>query len=500
MNNDSSQKNLGKSISVGASWMVALRWTIKSLGLISSIILARLLMPEDFGLIALAMSVYALIRLIREFGFGAALIQNQNATRVHYNSAWTLQVILSSVAALLLVSVAPFASTIYDDDRLTPLLIILSFSFFVTGFYNIGTIDFRKNMTFDKVFTLNIIPKIFSFITTISLAFYLRNYWALLIGQLTNQLLSVVMSYTMQSYRPRFSLAAWRELMGFSSWLMLNNVITYMNRHGRNIVVAMIGGPPMVGLISVSTDFATIVSMELIAPINTAAYPGYSRVNNNSEKLRKVFLEVVSVISLLAIPGSIAIAALVPLFVPVLLGEKWLEAVTVIPAMAYASIFMAFSSAFDMALMAVARQRVTTALVTIRLIIFFPLMYCLLGIDGAKGVADALLVSNLLVFPIYLVAVRRYLGASISSFLSTTLRPTLASIIMFLAVAHYVGFLGSQVLGVKGIIGLASAVGLGAIVLILSSYLIWWLFGKPDGVESRIVNIVQNKVRSIAWW
>ncbi|MFT6277123.1 MAG: O-antigen/teichoic acid export membrane protein, partial [Halioglobus sp.] len=112
---DTAKKSLGKSISIGAIWMLGVRLSVKSLGLISSIILARLLVPGDFGIVALAMSVYALIRLIRQFGFSFALIQNQEASKSFYDTAWTMQLILSSVAALILFCLSPWAASFYED-------------------------------------------------------------------------------------------------------------------------------------------------------------------------------------------------------------------------------------------------------------------------------------------------------------------------------------------------------------------------------------------------
>ncbi len=438
------KKSLRRSISISVAWMVGLRVAEKGLGLFSSIILARLLFPEDFGLIALATSLYALIRLIREFGFGVALIHNQTAGRDQYDTAWTLQVLLSIIAAILLVLSSSFAVSFYDEPRLTGILYAYAAVFVITGFTNIGAINFQKEMTFDKVFWLKVTPKLISSTCSIALAYYLRSYWALMISQILFSLCSLYLSYSMHPYRPRFGLSAWRELLGFSSWLLINNFIRYIDRHGRHMVIAKIGGPQMLGILTIATDFATIVSRDLIGSVNTATYPAYAQVAHNRKRLSNLFIDMNSVIAVAGIPASVGLAALSPLFVPVLLGDKWLAAIDVVPPIAFASVFLSFTAAYDIVLMAVARQKFITLMLSIRLLIFFPLMYVWAMEDGAAGVANAMLVANALTFPLYLMCLQNLIGVTMLEVISAMFRPLVASAAMYLAMDRYIASLGSS--------------------------------------------------------
>jgi lipopolysaccharide exporter len=491
---DTAKISLGNSISIGAIWMLGVRLSIKSLGLISSIILARLLVPEDFGIVALAMSVYALIRLIREFGFGFALIHNQEASKSFYDTAWTLQLMLSSIAALILLFSGSWAASFYEDPRLLPVFMVLAAMFFITGLESIGVIDFQKNMNFDKVFLLQVIPKIVSFVSTVSLAFYLRNYWALVVGMMVNKVFTLGMGYAIHSYRPRFCLTKWRELIGFSSWLMINNVITYINRHGQNIVLAKFGGPALVGLLTVATEFASFIAPEIIQPINTAAYPGYSKVAHARDKLRATFSDVIDVVALVAFPGAVGIAAIAPLFVPVLLGSEWLEAIDIVPLVAYASILMSLMSTFDMAFIAIARQRITTALVVLRVVIFFPLMYILYQKSGAVGVAEAILISNILVFPLYIPALKKQLQLPFTAVVKIVARPILASIVMYFCLVAYIEYLGPMALSIAGIAALLGAAVIGLLSYVICLLVLWVLAGMPPSVEHKAINTIKSKL------
>lgn len=134
---------IGRSIAKGAAWMVMFRAVERSIGIVSTLILARLLMPADFGLIAMAMSFVAILELLWTFTFDNALIQNTAADRSHYDTAWTLNICLGTLIAIGLLAVAYPASWFYDDPRLIPIILCLAGGAAIQGFENIGVVGFR---------------------------------------------------------------------------------------------------------------------------------------------------------------------------------------------------------------------------------------------------------------------------------------------------------------------------------------------------------------------
>lgn len=148
----SSGESVGTRVIVGVIWMVILKVTIRGMALISLTILARLLSPEDFGVVAMAMFVYAILDSIAWFGFDTALIQNQKAKASHYNTAFTFNVIFYSSVALLLVVLAQPAAAYYREPRVEHILYVMAIGAFVFGFENIGVVDFRKHMNYEKDF------------------------------------------------------------------------------------------------------------------------------------------------------------------------------------------------------------------------------------------------------------------------------------------------------------------------------------------------------------
>src|SRR5262245_61096532 len=212
----------------GALWMVLARTTDRSMGLVSTAILARLLVADDFGLVAMATAVLALLELIASFGFDVALIQNTNASRQQYDTAWTFNVFLGASIGLLLLLLAVPAAHFYNEPRLTGILSCLALAAAVQGFENFGVVAFRKALNFNNDFALLFSKRLATFSVTIPIAFALRNYWALVAGILVGRIASVGLTYWLHPYRPRFSLAGGSALLHFGKWLVVGNVYYFV--------------------------------------------------------------------------------------------------------------------------------------------------------------------------------------------------------------------------------------------------------------------------------
>ena len=153
--------------------------------------LARLLVPADFGLVAMATALSGALAAMSEFGFAVALIQNQTADRRYYDTAWTLGLIRGLLVAGALAACADPLATMFADQRLEPILHVLAVGLVITSFENIAVVDFRKDLQFHREFYYRALAKIASFAFTVSLAVLLRNYWALVSGIVVGQLAGV---------------------------------------------------------------------------------------------------------------------------------------------------------------------------------------------------------------------------------------------------------------------------------------------------------------------
>ena len=487
-----SRSQVGRAIARGAAWTVSLRMTVRFISVISTLILARLLTPEDFGIYALAMMVYAFVDLLGAFGFGSALIQNQNAKDAHYNTAWTLHFIFSLMASSLLFIFAPYAAAFLEEPKLEMMVRFMCILFLLDGIKNVGIINFQKHMTFSREFRFSLITKLTGFMVTIPLAFLLRSYWAMLWGLLSTSLMLLVLSYVMQPFRPRFELSRWREMISFSAWLQVNNILYFFSRHTEKVLVSRMADVAAVGSLQLAREIGQLLR-ELIQPINRAVFPGYARVNKNPAGMLEVFCDVNAMLLIIGFPIAVGLIAVAHLFVPTVLGEQWLQIVPLMQWIALASLLAVGMSSTNNVLIALARVKWATAIIALNLFLLLGFMFYLLPRHGTLGVGYAVAISALLVLLPCYFALRVHIRLGLRQVASMVYRPALSALAMLVLVQTLFPQHRAESGLLTQVLQLMAAVFTGAICYIFALGLLWLLASRPDGPELKILRIVHGR-------
>ncbi len=193
-----SQGSLLARTAKATGWMIVWRLVTRVLGLGSTLVLVRLLLPSDFGLVALGTSFAQAIDALSIIGVDDALIREKHPDRAIYNTAFTMNAIRNLFTALLIAATAVPVGAFFNEPRLAHILFALALATAAEAFENVGIIDFRRDLTFDKEFKLRLVPRLAAIVTTITLAVLLRTYWALVAGILVGRVLRVGMSDVMQ--------------------------------------------------------------------------------------------------------------------------------------------------------------------------------------------------------------------------------------------------------------------------------------------------------------
>lgn len=482
----------------GAAWMVLFKAIDRPLGLISTLILARLLLPADFGIVAMAMSVIAVIELATAFSFDAALIQKQHLRREHYDSAWTLNVTLAVGAAVVTVALAPLAAAFYAEPRLLPVMVALAVGWLAWGFENVGVVDFRRQLNFRREFWFLASKRLMTFVVTVVAALALRSYWALVVGMVTGRIVGVVLSYVMHPFRPRLSVAASRELFSFSGWMLVTNLLGAAVSRLPHFVLGRVYGAQVLGAYTVGAEFAQIANTELAAPVNRALFPGFSRLAERPEEFRRACVGATAVMVLIVLPASVGIAAVAEPLVRVLLGERWGAAVPVMQVLAISSALSAVMSNNVSAFLAIGRPHLITAILFLRLAVMAPLLYFaarsgeFIAIAYAEMVA--VVVSLLLSYPLLL----RLLQLSAVDYLAALWRPLCASVLMGLVVHGAIAEIGSDGSAQGALIQLCAGVPLGVAVYGLLVWGLWAASGRPDSAEALVAKRAWTACRALA--
>lgn len=471
---------INKEIAKGAVWMVAFKFLDRGIGLISTIVLARLLAPADFGLIAMAMMLIAALQMLFAFSFDVHLIQKADAGRPEFDTVWTCSVLFGFVVATVLAASAHFMAGFYHEPRLEAVIYTLALGCAVGGFANVGPVMFRREMRFDREFKLMFGKRMAPVLVTIPVAIWLHSYWALALGQLTGTFVAVGLSYYMSAYRPRFSLVKRSELFRASKWLVINNLLIFLNGRAADFVIGRFAGSSGLGLYTISSEVSTLPTTELVAPINRAAFPGYSRLANDLPRLRDSFLGVISMIALFAVPAGLGIASVADLMVPVALGAKWTAAVPVIQVLAVYGVLSALESNIGYVYLAVGRPRLITLVQTVQFLLLLAFLLPATSYYGTMGAAWAFLGTALVMAPITQMLITHQLKISLGSYLLRIWRPAAAGAAMILAVKAVKGFLPPNQ---AVLVSLLVSVVCGALVYAAVLFLLWRSSGRPEGAE-----------------
>jgi O-antigen/teichoic acid export membrane protein len=485
--------NISSKMAKGAAWMVGFKMVERSIGLVSTIILARLLEPRDFGLVAMATAFLGLLLLLTSFSFDVVLIQKQNPDRHLYDTAWTFNVIFGVLLALALVITAIPLAQFYNEARLEKILYVLAFSTLLGGFGNIGPVAFRKDLQFHKEFYFLLAKKLTGFTVCMILAFMLRNYWALVWGTVAGRILEVLLSYRVHPYRPRFCLSGRKELFGFSMWLFVNNAIFFAYHRMADFIISKVAGSHALGVYTLAYELSNLPTTELIAPINRAVLPGYSKMRDEPFALRQGFVNVLSMIALFALPAGLGIALTAEPMVVVVLGEKWREAIPLVQILAISGTLMALQTNASVVYNATAKPRYMSAVLFVHVVLlFFPMLIFFLQRDGMIGVAKAYLFSNLIIWPINYYIAMKLVHAKWLDVLSVLCRPFIASFLMFYIARTIYPFLYLIKISINTIAGLVIFVLYGALIYLIAIIILWATARFPDGAESFILKKIKK--------
>ncbi|MCF8474137.1 MAG: lipopolysaccharide biosynthesis protein [Emcibacter sp.] len=487
--------DLSSTMIRGSIWMLSMNWLVRILGIISTSILARLLVPEDFGLMAMVMVIEGITCAFLDFGVIFALIQKKNAERRHYDSGWTIRIIQSFTIAFILASSAPLISSFYGEERLNILVIIIALSIAVGGFENIGTVLFRKNMDYKKDFIFNITKKMLSVIFVLSLAVYFRNYYAFAVGILLNSIALVILSFILSPYRPKLTMKGAKDIWSFSQWNMLKGIAQYLYMQGDKLIVGKVSSAQDLGFYVVGKEISSLASTEIISPLGRALVPGFSVIQHDIERVRSGFLKSFSAMLLIALPVGVGIFAISADAIPILLGDGWDDAIPLLQALCLFAVTRVLSDFAGNIIIVVGKIKISSFLSWLELIIFFSLVYPAFLWNGIIGIAFARVLTGCFSVLFNLSVLSHLIKTTVLNYFMAMYRPVLAVAFMMVGIEMtHIALLQGTPYEVS-IFSLLLKIIVGGLVYVISALTLWAVTGKVEGIEKIIIHAVISKIK-----
>ena len=475
----------------GAIITVMMRWFDRAVGVISTLILARILVPDDFGIIAMASVIVVFVDTLLDMGINVALIQRKDPTQEYYDSAWTLRILQASGVAIILGICAPFAADYYHDERVTDVIRLMALSIVIASFENVGVVNFQKELNFTADVKFVFFKRMVSFIATVSMTLLLESYWGMVLGTLCARTAGTLRSYWIHPMRPSFCIKEIRNIFGISQWLLVKNISQYLDRTTHIFVVGGMGNTSVTGGYTLASEISDIPGTDLLAPINRVLFPAFAQARDNLAELRRLLISAQGIQVMITFPACVGFVMTAREFVPVALGEKWIFIVPFIQILALSNIIQSISSSANYVLTVVGQIRLLALASWIHIILFG------LGILAFSQALTPELVARLRLGAIvatfgvsYYLLTRHVEGISILAMLKGIVRPVCgcAAIVLSLhGLELYLALAPAWMLTLKVATGVAVY-----IVVVLS---MWHLADRPEGAEAFLLKkILGNRI------
>lgn len=467
-----------------------MRWVMRGIGFVNVIILARLLTPEVFGVVAMASIVIGFIASFTQMGAQQLLIREQNIDSAMINTAWTILVLQGVLVALVLVAISPLAASYFEEERLVAIIFVLSLSCIVDGFFNIGITLARKDLNFALDFRASVYTRLATFVVTLVLVVLLRDYWALVYGRLLGSLLGVLISYVVHPYRPSFCLVHYRKFLTYSYAIIPLKIARYLNEKLDAIVVGGIASAATLGIYNIAADLAKMFTNEIAGPLGRGLMPGYAKLASDPNALAIAYARVLTVATAIILPVGVGLSLVAEQLVPLLLGDQWVEAVVYVKFLSIYATVLSVQRLMSTQILIVSGHEARAAKLSwCRAIILLLASVVAAKLQGPLGVAMICPLVGLLMFPITAIVLSKSIPMSLNDIVSILWRPVLAA---FMMVAALIPLADSLEAGL--FISLVISVVAGALVYAITMGLSWYASGKPEGLEYLVEKAVRAKL------
>lgn len=492
MSSEKPRHSIGERVLTGSLWVGLWRWTARLMGLVTIIILARLLLPRDFGIVAAGLLVVSFFDIMIELGTENYLIRLKEPTRADYDTAWTLRLMVIAGASLtILVTAGPLAD-FFGDERLVDVLRVLACASALRGFANIGLAQYLRDLEYDKIATIGLGQRLLASATTIMLALVLQNYWAMVAGEVMFRVAELALSYRMHPYRPRLTLARVAGQWDFCKWIIARNLAMFLQGRGDQLIVTKFFGIEQIGLYSMAARFAAFPTTELMAPTHNPIYSGLAKQHADPAQFQRGLLLVIGAMSALVLPPATLFATLGESLITVILGPRWVTAAPLVAPLVAAAAFAVLAKPASSALTLGGQVKLLAVLQWAAGLLMIGAMLVAGYLGTLQHVASTRAALSLLLLLVYYHLVHIALRLPWLRLAAAVYRPVAATVILG---CFTVWLAGTDLRATTKIL---SALFCGGILNVAVLYVLWLAASSPDGGEVLLVRTCAPLLRRVA--
>lgn len=313
----------------GVAWSAVERFTAQGIQFVFNILIARILLPEDYGVVAMLGIFLAVANTFIDSGFASALIRKPDRTEADCSTVYWFNVAVSAFCCLLLWVTAPLIASFYDIPLLTKVTRILSLTLVINAFRAVHETQLTIRMDFRRRAVITIVCTVVIGAVGLWMAHKGYGVWALVVQSIVGSVLRTVLMWLMVNWRPRlvFSKASFKEMFGFGSKLLGSSLLDTIFNNIYALVIGKAFKPAALGFYGRAEAFAAFPSSSMTSMLQQVTYPALSSIQNDEERLAGAYKRLLNMSAFVVFPAMVGLAAVADPFIRLLLTDKWAESI-----------------------------------------------------------------------------------------------------------------------------------------------------------------------------
>jgi len=330
----------------GLSWSAISQIVNQGFTIIISIVLARILGPEVYGLIGMIMVFTGFAAVFGDFGLGAAVIQRKDLEGRHLNAAFWTNVTMGTTLTLVMAALAPVVSWFYNEPALLALTMVIALKYIIDSLCVVQLALLNREMSFRKLAGIQIGSNVISGFMGLGMALYGMGPWSLVAQTLGASVMTLAWSWGLGNWRPRvsFEKRACKELFGFSAYVLGFDIVNYWARTLDQLLIGRFVGAGALGIYSRAYQLMLMPLTQVSRVVGRVMFPALSAIQDDKARVKGIYLKAISVIGLITFPMMTGLFAVSDHFILALLGDKWAEVIPILKIFCWVGLIQSIST------------------------------------------------------------------------------------------------------------------------------------------------------------
>jgi O-antigen/teichoic acid export membrane protein len=490
---DTDSEGLRQRVVSGSMTLIMVNIAGALIGFVNIAIVARILSPEDYGIMAFAFIALEMAKVFTDLQVSNALIRLGRIGESHYRTAFTIALLRGLlVGGGIYLASSPLAA-FFNEPRLAPVLQAMAIIPLLDSFASPRMIDFIRDIDFRREAAMSILSRIVTVAVTIVGAVAIGNYWSFVFGALAGSIFNVATTYRFAPWRPRLGVEHAGMVLRFGVWLNATSIVGFFNGQIDKIILGQFLGTATLGLYSVGVQMSGMVTSKLAAPFSRAVFAGLSRLENNRERLKAAYYRAQGGIVAVVLPIGVGTGLVADHVVLALVGAKWQEAIIVVQFVAPIVAMTTVTAGVHSLLMVMGRTSLIFRMTAINLVIRVIVMTAAVYQYGLIGLLMTRLLTGIFQIISFLYVASTVTGDSVWTSLLRAWRSFAAAFAMILVVL-VIDWLTSppDTAVMANLIMLAIKACAGGVIYGAAHLGLWHATGRPDGVERTALEMAQR--------